>query len=118
MADGMFPESRCGCEFLRMGLAESLGGAKLVFMRKSPRAQRGSARTKLPERTPVEMQLLSLDQWLDADHRVRIVWQYVDLLDLSELYASIKATEGNVGRGTPSIRGFSLPCGCSRRWKA
>lgn len=44
------------------------------------------------------MQLLSLDQWLDADHRVRIVWQYVDSLDLSELYASIKATERNVGR--------------------
>lgn len=44
------------------------------------------------------MQLLSLDQWLDADHRVRIVWQYVDALDLSELYESIKATEGNVGR--------------------
>jgi transposase len=43
------------------------------------------------------MQLLSLDQWLDADHRVRIVWQYVDSLDLSELYASIKATERNVG---------------------
>lgn len=67
-------------------------------MKKSLRAQRGLARTKLPERTQVEMQLLSLDQWLDADHRVRIVWQYVDSLDLSELYASIKATEGNVGR--------------------
>ena len=67
-------------------------------MRKSHQAQRGSARTKCPERRQVEMQLLSLDQWLDADHRVRIVWQYVDSLDFSELYASIKATEGNVGR--------------------
>jgi transposase len=44
------------------------------------------------------MQLLSLDQWLDADHRVRIVWQYVDSLDLSELYESIQAVEGGVGR--------------------
>lgn len=67
-------------------------------MKKSHQSQRGSARTKRPERTQVEMQLLSLDQWLDADHRVRIVWQYVDGLDLSELYESIKATEGNVGR--------------------
>src|SRR5688572_23988830 len=67
-------------------------------MTKSHRAQRGAARTKRPERTQVEMQFLSLDQWLDADHRVRIVWQYVDSLDLSELYESIKATEGNVGR--------------------
>lgn len=67
-------------------------------MSKSHQAQRGSARTKKPERTQVEMQLLSLDQWLDADHRVRIVWQYVDSLDLSELYESIKATAGHVGR--------------------
>jgi transposase len=67
-------------------------------MRKSPHAQRGQARTKLPQRTQIEMQLLSLDQWLDADHRVRIVWQYVESLDLSELYQSIRATEGNVGR--------------------
>jgi transposase len=44
------------------------------------------------------MQFLSLDQWLDRDHRVRIVWDYVESLDLSELYASIKATQDNVGR--------------------
>jgi len=67
-------------------------------MRKSHQAQRGPARTKLPERCQVEMQLLSLDQWLAADHRVRIVWQYVDSLDLSELYESIQAVEGGVGR--------------------
>lgn len=67
-------------------------------MSKSHQAQRGPARTKCPERTQVEMQLLSLDQWLDAEHRVRIVWQYVDSLDLSELYELIQATEGNVGR--------------------
>jgi transposase len=44
------------------------------------------------------MQLLSLDQWLDADHWVRTVWRYVESLDLSELYASIQAVEGGVGR--------------------
>jgi transposase len=67
-------------------------------MSKTPRQQRGSARTLVPQRTQVEMQLLSLDQWLDAEHRVRSVWQYVESLDLSELYASIKAVEGHVGR--------------------
>ena len=36
-------------------------------MSKSHRAQRGQARTKRPERAQVEMQLLSLDQWLDAE---------------------------------------------------
>jgi transposase len=44
------------------------------------------------------MQFLSLDQWLDADHRARVVWQYVESLDLSELYKPIKATVNNVGR--------------------
>lgn len=67
-------------------------------MSKSFKTQRGQARTKRPERTQVEMQFLSLDQWLDPDHRARVVWQYVESLDLSELYTSIKATVGNVGR--------------------
>lgn len=67
-------------------------------MSKSYQAQRGQARTKRPERTQVEMQLLSLDQLVDADHRVRVVWQYVESLDLTELYEPIKATVNNVGR--------------------
>jgi transposase len=67
-------------------------------MRKSHSQQRGNARTKMPERRQVEMQFLSLDQWLDKAHRVRDIWQYVESLDLSELYLSIKATQDNVGR--------------------
>jgi len=67
-------------------------------MSKSPQQQRGDARTKIPERSQVEMQFLSLDQWLDQDHRVRVVWQYVESLDLTELYQSIRATRHEVGR--------------------
>jgi transposase len=67
-------------------------------MKKTPREQRGAARVQLPERRQVEMQFLSLDQWLDKDHRVRIIWQYAESLDLSELYEKIKATTDNVGR--------------------
>jgi transposase len=67
-------------------------------MKKSHQQQRGDARTKTPQRRQIRMEMLSLDQWLDADHRVRIVWQYVDSLDLTELYQSIKATRNNVGR--------------------
>lgn len=44
------------------------------------------------------MRFLALDQWLDGDHRVRTVWQYVESLDLSPLYAAIKATKDHVGR--------------------
>lgn len=67
-------------------------------MNKTPRQQRGDARVKHPERNQVQMQFLSLDQWLDKDHRARIVWQYAESVDLSELYDRIKATSGNVGR--------------------
>lgn len=67
-------------------------------MKKTPSQQRGNARTRSPERTQIEMRFLALDQWLDSDHRVRIIWQYVESLDLSELYATIKATADNVGR--------------------
>jgi transposase len=67
-------------------------------MSKTFQQQRGNARSQTPERRQVEMQFLSLDQWLDKDHRVRTVWAYVESLDLSVLYKSIKATRDNVGR--------------------
>lgn len=68
------------------------------MMNQSHAAQRGLARTKRPERAQVEMRFFSLDQMLDQEHRARIVWQYVESLDLSELYGRIKAVEGEVGR--------------------
>lgn len=67
-------------------------------MNTSSRSQRGQARTQRPQRRQIEYRDLSLDQWLDEDHRVRYVWQYVESLDLSELYDGIKAVQGNVGR--------------------
>lgn len=67
-------------------------------MSKSHSAQRGNARTKRPQRDQVEMQFFALEQLLDKEHQARIVWQYVESIDLSELYQSIKATQGNVGR--------------------
>ena len=66
--------------------------------KKSHSAQRGSARSQRPERNQVEMQLLSIDQWLDENHRVRWVWQYVETLDLSDLYDKIRAVQGHAGR--------------------
>lgn len=58
----------------------------------------GKVRVKRPERHQVEWRPLALDQCLPADHQARLVWQYVDLLDLSPLYREIKAVEGGVGR--------------------
>ncbi len=57
-----------------------------------------SARVSRPERFQVEMQFFSLDQMLPADHRARIVWAYVQSLDLEPLYEKIEVTDNKAGR--------------------
>ena len=46
------------------------------------------------ERRQIEWRPLSLDQMLPDDHPSRLVWAYVESLDLSELYQAIRAIEG------------------------
>jgi transposase len=58
----------------------------------------GRARVKRPERQQVEWRPLALDQCLPSDHRARVVWAYVDALDLSSVYDQIQAVEGGAGR--------------------
>jgi transposase len=44
------------------------------------------------------MQLFSLDQMLPDDHRARIVWAFVQSLDLEPLYEKIEVTDTTAGR--------------------
>jgi transposase len=44
------------------------------------------------------MQILALDSFLPDDHAARVVWEYVEGLDLRELYSRIRAVEGRAGR--------------------
>ena len=57
-----------------------------------------TARVDRPHRSQVEMQLFSLDQMLPHDHRARIVWAFVQGLDLEPLYAKIEVTGNTAGR--------------------
>jgi transposase len=57
-----------------------------------------SARVSRPERFQVEMHFHSLDQLLPSDHRARLVWQYVQGLDLDPLYQPIKVSDQQAGR--------------------
>ena len=41
---------------------------------------------------------MRLDELLTADHQARVVWQFVQGVDLTALYASIRAVEGGPGR--------------------
>lgn len=57
-----------------------------------------SARVNRPERCQVEMLVMALDEMLPQDHRARLVWQYVESMDLEPLYAQLKSVDGRAGR--------------------
>src|SRR5438270_4279605 len=58
----------------------------------------GTPRLRRAQRDQVVMRCLPLDALLPEDHRARIVWDYVQGLDLTALYAPILAVEGGKGR--------------------
>jgi transposase len=58
----------------------------------------GRPRLRRAERQQVVMHVASLDSLLAEDHRARLVWEYVQGLDLSELYGQVRAVEGQAGR--------------------
>lgn len=51
-----------------------------------------------PNRGQVELRSVDLEGTIPQDHRVRLVWEYVEQLDLSEVYVGIRAVEGASGR--------------------
>lgn len=55
-------------------------------------------RLRRPQRHQVEIRCLALDQLLPDDHPARIVWAYVEALDLTPLYQAIQARQGVAGR--------------------
>jgi len=61
-------------------------------------SQQPKVRFQRAERQQIEWQPFSLDQLISEDDTARLVWAYVDGLDLSALYAQIKAVEGGAGR--------------------
>lgn len=67
------------------------------FTKRAPRVNR-------PERFQAEFRFESLDQRVDENHPVRLVWAFVESLDLSELFDRVKAVEGNVGRNVTDFR--------------
>jgi transposase len=57
----------------------------------------GAVRLRRPARDQIELRAVDLDSLLAADHLARIVWRYVEGLDLRALYEPIKAREGAPG---------------------
>lgn len=71
---------------------------ELVIEQPIPADVRPSVRVKRPQRRQVQWRDASLDQLVPKDHRVRLVWAYVEAIDTRPLYQSIQAVEGGVGR--------------------
>src|SRR5215831_2851828 len=51
-----------------------------------------------PNRQQIELRPADLEGLLPADHRARLVWQFVESLDLQALSARVLAVEGHAGR--------------------
>ena len=69
----------------------------LQVQKAAKRTGGGRPRLRTAERGQVELRAVSLDDLIAADHRVRLVWHFVEELDLSALMAEIKAVEGRPG---------------------
>jgi transposase len=61
----------------------------------------GAARVLRPDRQQIGWDMIDLDALLPADHRARLVWKFVEGLDLQRFYDLIKAREGEAGRPPP-----------------
>ena len=55
-------------------------------------------RMMLPDRSRVDPNPKKIDDLIPLDHKARSVWQLAGQLDLTPLYAGIKAVEGHAGR--------------------
>jgi transposase len=58
----------------------------------------GGVRVLRPDRSQLSWDLVDLEALLPADHRARIVWRFVEGLDLEPFYAAIASREGEAGR--------------------
>jgi transposase len=59
---------------------------------------RGEARFETANRTQIELQPVDLDAILPPGHAARLVWRFVEGLDLRQFYEAIAAREGGPGR--------------------
>src|SRR5450759_4356655 len=62
------------------------------------REERGRPRLQRPRREQITLRPSDLESLLPPEHRARLVWAFVESLDLTAFHARIRATEGHSGR--------------------
>lgn len=65
---------------------------------------RGRPRMREPVRDQMELRAMDIDSLIGADHPARVIWGYVERLDLRELEDAIKAREDAAGQPAISPR--------------
>ncbi len=64
----------------------------------------GAPRLREPKRDQIELRAVDIESLIGADHPVRVIWAYVEGLDLSELEDRIKARDERPGHPATSPR--------------
>jgi transposase len=70
----------------------------------TPASDPGRPRMREPVRDQIELRAVDLEALVAADHPVRVIWAYVEKLDLRELEEVIKARTHTPGQAPPSPR--------------
>ena len=65
---------------------------------------RGAPRLREPKRDQIELRAVDIESLIGEDHPVRVIWAYVERLDLSELEDRIKARDDRPGHPAISPR--------------
>lgn len=84
--------------------AEELFGELAASKPQSAMARHGAPRLREPKRDQIELRAVDIESLIGADHAVRVIWAYVEGLDLSELEDRIKARDDRPGHPATSPR--------------
>lgn len=64
----------------------------------TPPPPAGKPRLQRADREQAEFRTVRLDDWLPEDHQARIVWDFVERLEVTPLLAKVRATEHRAGQ--------------------
>jgi transposase len=87
-----------------MGSDELFGALPAHAKPQTDAAPLGAPRLREPKRDQIELRAVDIESLIGEDHAVRVIWSYVERLDLSELEDRIKARGDRPGHPATSPR--------------